>query len=699
MKNLSPLVLAAVIIGSVLTPTASAAESLSVLLQKGIYAEETEGNLDAAIKIYEQIGAEAATNRAVVAQAQYRLAMCYQKKGNKEQAIITLNELLKQFPSDAALGQKARGMLTALGQATSDAVTIRKLPFQGWVLHVSPDGRFVSHMPNQSYDMAIGDTATGKSWVAVKGESKDEKFPWTSRFSADSRLLAYELSGSIWVMANTEGAEAREIHKGDGKAGSIEVLGWSQDNAQLVIGSIGNPISRTKTASLSTLDVKSGSVKEIQRKARPNQLGGVHLSGNGRYLAYWARPEGETQRKIFVTDLQSLGVATVVDREVTDVIGWSPGDAKLVFSSDRTGTMGAWAIAMRDGKPSGEAELVKANIGDISPVGITNDGNFYYVEARSTDTVYTATADFQTGEISGQLRRVTERFPGVQTHPVWSKDGQKLMIAIQRGQKRFVAISLASGGETDFPVQTTFGGYPIQKFAWSQNGDFLLVQSVYAALNKSGIHRYDLSSGKTEPIILTESGKNWNSQPRLAPDEKSFYYGHREFFEKDGKTDWKDQIIRRDLRSGEEEIVHAPAEKLQASSAFDLSPDGVRLAVVTSDQFVKDDFVAAIKVVGLNGAEYKEVVRMAPRENVTSLAWTPDGKRIVYTKAGIWATDVDSGKTVKLKLSLPGMRNISIHPDGRQIAFQSASSGGRDLWVMEGLLSMLTTQSSRETKN
>ncbi|MBI4660065.1 MAG: hypothetical protein HY735_14590 [Verrucomicrobia bacterium] len=34
---------------------APAAESLSVLLQKGIYAEETEGNLDAAIKIYEEI--------------------------------------------------------------------------------------------------------------------------------------------------------------------------------------------------------------------------------------------------------------------------------------------------------------------------------------------------------------------------------------------------------------------------------------------------------------------------------------------------------------------------------------------------------------------------------------------------------------------------------------------------------------------
>ena len=112
MKKLRQFIWAAVIIGSVLTPSATAAESFSVLLQKGIFAEETEGNLDAAIKIYQQITAEAATDRSVVAQAQYRLGVCYQKKGNKEQAINILNDLLKQFPAEAALGQKARESAT-----------------------------------------------------------------------------------------------------------------------------------------------------------------------------------------------------------------------------------------------------------------------------------------------------------------------------------------------------------------------------------------------------------------------------------------------------------------------------------------------------------------------------------------------------------------------------------------------------------
>lgn len=95
MKKLMQWFAATVIIGSVITFPARAAESASVLLQQGIFAEETEGNLDAAIKIYEQIGAELAANRPVVAQAQYRLGVCYQKKGNKDQAIKVLNELVQ----------------------------------------------------------------------------------------------------------------------------------------------------------------------------------------------------------------------------------------------------------------------------------------------------------------------------------------------------------------------------------------------------------------------------------------------------------------------------------------------------------------------------------------------------------------------------------------------------------------------------
>ena len=71
MKTSSPRIALLAVLTWLLALPLSAAESLSVLLQKGIYAEETEGNLASAISIYEKIAAEGAANRALVTQAQY----------------------------------------------------------------------------------------------------------------------------------------------------------------------------------------------------------------------------------------------------------------------------------------------------------------------------------------------------------------------------------------------------------------------------------------------------------------------------------------------------------------------------------------------------------------------------------------------------------------------------------------------------
>src|SRR5438876_808219 len=106
MNRLTPRLFALAALVGFASPTPGpAAESLSVL-QKAIYAEETEGNLESAIKLYEQIARDAASNRPMVAQAQYRLAVCYQKQGSKDRAVAALNELMKQFPAEAALQQK-----------------------------------------------------------------------------------------------------------------------------------------------------------------------------------------------------------------------------------------------------------------------------------------------------------------------------------------------------------------------------------------------------------------------------------------------------------------------------------------------------------------------------------------------------------------------------------------------------------------
>src|SRR5215213_334718 len=74
------------------------AASAEWLLEKGIYTEETKGQLRAAIALYQQIVDDPKAERAVAAQAQLRLGLCELKLGNKPRAISALERLTAEFP-------------------------------------------------------------------------------------------------------------------------------------------------------------------------------------------------------------------------------------------------------------------------------------------------------------------------------------------------------------------------------------------------------------------------------------------------------------------------------------------------------------------------------------------------------------------------------------------------------------------------
>jgi len=217
------------------------------------------------------------------------------------------------------------------------------------------------------------------------------------------------------------------------------------------------------------LEVKTGTMKEIKRWKPASQMT-MRLSWSGRYLACRLGKGGESQRKISVIDTESGSDTILIEREVQDVVGWFPGDESFLFSSSRSGATGLWGISLRDGKPAGEPELLKSNVGEISPYTFTREGSFYYTEGKPSEDVYVATVDFQTGEILERPRRLApDRMPGLQSHPVWSKDGQKLMFVVQQGQRRFISVSMAGGERKEFPVEEAFSS-PLEQYDWSQDG-------------------------------------------------------------------------------------------------------------------------------------------------------------------------------------------------------------------------------------
>ena len=100
------------------------------LLQKGIYAQETQGNLDEAIRIYREVVATEAASpfgepqRQNKAQAQYRLVTCLLQKGDRPGAEKELAALERNFPDQTDLVKNARAMLHVRSELLPEPWTV-----------------------------------------------------------------------------------------------------------------------------------------------------------------------------------------------------------------------------------------------------------------------------------------------------------------------------------------------------------------------------------------------------------------------------------------------------------------------------------------------------------------------------------------------------------------------------------------------
>ena len=105
--------IAAVILAVALFGWPAFGQSIADLFQKGIYTQETVGDLDGAIKIYRQIINAGTEAHGYAAQALYRLGLCLQAKGDSAGAIQAFQKLVKDYPDEKELAAKAQQYLPA----------------------------------------------------------------------------------------------------------------------------------------------------------------------------------------------------------------------------------------------------------------------------------------------------------------------------------------------------------------------------------------------------------------------------------------------------------------------------------------------------------------------------------------------------------------------------------------------------------
>ena len=92
--------LLAVLLMIVAVPPSLSAETASDLFEKAVYADETVGDLDKAIKLYERVIAKTKKANSIAAEAQYRLGLCLEKQSNPKQAREAFQAVVDDFPHE-----------------------------------------------------------------------------------------------------------------------------------------------------------------------------------------------------------------------------------------------------------------------------------------------------------------------------------------------------------------------------------------------------------------------------------------------------------------------------------------------------------------------------------------------------------------------------------------------------------------------
>ncbi len=83
-------------------------------IQEGIFQEEMEGDLDAAVKLFQQVVDDPQAKARDTVEARYRMAGCYRKLGKNELAQEQLRAIIEKYPDQKLFVKKAKTVLEEL---------------------------------------------------------------------------------------------------------------------------------------------------------------------------------------------------------------------------------------------------------------------------------------------------------------------------------------------------------------------------------------------------------------------------------------------------------------------------------------------------------------------------------------------------------------------------------------------------------
>jgi Tol biopolymer transport system component len=679
-----------------------------VALQAAIKTEDIDGDLKGAIEQYRKLADGG--QRAVAAKALIRMGQCYEKLGGAQalEARRAYDRVVRDFADQKETVAAAQARLAALNHtAIIPALTVRRVwagPGVNTDGAPSGDGRylsFTSFTDRGAANIAFRNLATGEMRDLTKNSDLRQSPGDRSLFSPDGKTVAYTWTtdGAHYDvrLIGLDGSGLRVVFS-DRRLSGIELGAWSPDGSLLAAALTSkDETSGIESHQIALISVGDGSAR-ILKALGPRKPEPRGFSPDGRFIACDYPPrEDADNRDIFLLATDGSQEATLVEHPADDhVLGWRPDAKGILFASDRTGPWGVWFLPVENGKPKGAPQLVKADFGNIEPLGFTRNGSYYYgLESGGVDA-YTATLDPDASQLLTAPARIDERFVGKSQYPLFSPDGQDLAYVANRIANRWILCirSLKTGDTREYRIPEDLERS--LRFRWLANRPAILVSGTDAQLHHVGFYRIDSRTGGVTPILSSNPEADM-LDGRFTRDGKSLVLARAGF----AFADKASRILQRDLATGQEiELFRTPSTEDVENLA--LSPDGLSLAFTlkTPSGIRSCD---ELWIMSAQGANAHRLLQLKGRESTwrDGLVWTPDGRYLLIAKAietskrtsalELWRVPLREGEPHKVGVLAAettfggGSAGLSIHPDGTRIAFQ-AGRRKPEIWIMENVL-------------
>lgn len=574
----------------------------------------------------------------------------------------------------------AVGMWAWRRQSEATALASRELLCMdcGSEASVSEDGRLLLYPDTDTGDLAVLDLVTSitrRLWVKPGSWNTSGGLAQQPIWSPDRRQVAYRWSvvrngqhlAPELRLATTDGHPTPRVLLD--QLLELHVHDWSPDGRRVLVS-----VQRLNETRLHFAWIATASGQETDL-TMDGQLR-ARVSPDGRFIAYAtaeatvnkdANRPGMRIHVMAVDGSADTGLVPVAASNAGPI--WAPDGKNILYTSNVSGTADLWSIRVADGRPADTPQLMRRNVGSITPLGVLRGGRYIYdqgVGGLRRVVVIPVGGTFP----ETALERAQNLFTGYR--PRWSPDSKSLAFFRIRPSNEsadLVIRMLATGDEKVVRVESPASALPL---FWFHDGGAGLLEQVPHGRSHFQLFRIDVHTGTARRLGADfPTTFDRTSEGALSIDDKTLYVGASE--EPEGGFD---RIVGIDLTSGAvRPIVVLPGVHLGSGGlGLAASPDGRWLAIGIGR--------TRLAIVGVDGHGLRDLPgRFASDSPFGQVVWTADSQAVLF---GQVMTAALAGSTFRVwRVPLSGKApepvtpvfngagtgaTFDVSPDGRYLA-------------------------------